>query len=204
MPKAGAALTRITRFETESNFAGLLNSLEHDSEDVRLAAVWALGRLGERRAIPYVNERLSDSDAIVRQTACEVLGVLRAKASETNLLHALDDPDRIVRSAAADALGRVGEASTVERVRAALHRVAHDDFDMHVRLTAAEALIALRDDRISSVLPAVIQGVPWKSRRSTRVRRLKEAARSGQPLPVEPHLWQLVGPRRLKRPKQHA
>ncbi|XWN35587.1 MAG: sister chromatid cohesion protein PDS5 [Roseivirga sp.] len=134
----------------------LLRALEDSEEDVRYAAVEALGALV--KATPYHAEHarealilaIGDSDVDVRRAAVEALGALveatpeHAEHALKALTSAIRNSESHVRSGAVEALGALVEAAPqhAEAVLEALTS-AMEDSEWHVRRAAVEALGAL-------------------------------------------------------------
>jgi HEAT repeat protein len=110
--------------------AALLRAAADDSADVRRAAFEALGRRGTKDAVPVLLKALDDPAAI------EALGRLRAGADA--LRPKLRDAALL--AAAVEALGRLGDAASLDAIRARL-----DDISPEVRHRAAVALLRLGD-----------------------------------------------------------
>jgi HEAT repeat protein len=90
---------------TKENVPALIGALNSDDGQVRRSALWALGRLGDGRAISPVAQRLADpGDRAEAGKALVALGP--TAAPEVRKL--LDHPDRAVRSEAVAVLGRLG------------------------------------------------------------------------------------------------
>jgi HEAT repeat protein len=102
---------------------------------VRLAAVFALQKLGRNYAARIVD--LMSSDKVIPQ-AQEYLVELGPPMSPT-LVPRLQEPDVNVREAVADVLGVIGDASVIPALEAATK-----DRDPSVALAAKRALARLR------------------------------------------------------------
>lgn len=106
------ALSRIGSIAAQSTPA-LMNILQSDSSEVKVAALNAIGQMGAfgRSNPKLVIEHLQNFDATVRQAAAEACGNLIIKDSGSSLLKLLNDESLLVRHAAAKALGKLGIAS---------------------------------------------------------------------------------------------
>jgi HEAT repeat protein len=94
------------------NVKGLIKALGDVEPEIRLAAVRALGALGDARAVePLVAILEGGGDSLLRQAAAEALGALGDARAVEPLTAALRDAVRAVRRAAAAALGRCGPPS---------------------------------------------------------------------------------------------
>ncbi len=71
----------------------IIEMAKDDEAEVRAAAAEALGKLGDRDAIPHLRELLKDKEADVRKSAVEGLGKLAAEISRSGKL---DTPNRLV------------------------------------------------------------------------------------------------------------
>jgi HEAT repeat protein len=82
----------------------LLTRLWHTDPAVRLAAIEALGELGDRRAAWPLTERLRDSDPDVRIAAIDVLRVLKDEGCIPALMMLVNDSNPAVADTARAAL----------------------------------------------------------------------------------------------------
>ena len=108
----------------------------------RTNAAWALGALGNRRAVPLLSRSLADTEPNVRKRSAWALGALDASEAIPALVEALKDTDAGVREQAAWALGAIGDRRAVDGLVAAL-----SDSVAAVRKQAAWALGAIGDSR---------------------------------------------------------
>ena len=120
--------------------AGSIDALERtatvdDSPMVRLAAVFALQKLGRNYAARIVD--LMSSDKLVQQGQDYLVEL--GPAMTATLLPRLQEPDASVREAVADVLGMIGDAATVPALEAATK-----DRDASVASAAKRALVRLR------------------------------------------------------------
>ncbi|MFD0432183.1 HEAT repeat domain-containing protein [Streptomyces zhihengii] len=102
------ALNRIALFGDASVEQGLLRALaDTGHRGVRWTAL-ACAELGFRRAVPLIIALLEHPDPMVREGACEALGIFEDPAAIPALAARLDDEIPWVRSRAALALGHIG------------------------------------------------------------------------------------------------
>jgi HEAT repeat protein len=113
----------------------------------RRNAAWALGALGNRRAVPLLSRSLGDSEAPVRDRSAWALGALDASEAVPALIEALKDTDAGVREQVAWALGAIGDRRAVDALVGTLN-----DSAPGVRKQAAWALGAIGDSRAVSGL----------------------------------------------------
>lgn len=108
---SAAALGRIRPSDADQ-LTAVIDAARSSSEGTRLAAVFALGRIGDERTAMAVAERLDparERSVKVRRRAAEALGSLAAPRSVEALIGAFDDPDWRVNYAAQEALSAIGE-----------------------------------------------------------------------------------------------
>lgn len=127
-----------------------------------MISTWYEG--GDLAAIRALNEVVeNDSDAYVRRAAVQGLGRMPDPSAIPGLLLGLREPERRTRYLAASALGR-------QKAREALPDLIRLLDDRYCRAAAAEALVAIRDDRALQPLRAAVAHAPrW---RRPRLRRL--------------------------------
>lgn len=90
----------------------LLPLLTHPDPNLRKFIIDTLNKLGDRRAIPALRERLCDEEPNVRGAAAEALGAMRAVEAVPSLLGMLQDEEWVVFSVV-EALGTIAEPATV-------------------------------------------------------------------------------------------
>src|SRR6266700_297701 len=120
---------------SSSQVNGLIAALDSRDWHVRVAAVRALEKLGERAPLEPLLAALNDDDGSVRAAAVHALGAFRERAPVERLVTALDDRAWHVRETAVLTLGRLGQRAPRERLLAALR-----DTDGSVREAAQLAL----------------------------------------------------------------
>lgn len=89
--------SRDERKNAEELYKELLNDIiamvKDDEAEVRAAAAEALGKLGDREAIPHLKELLKDDEGDVRKAAVEGLGKLAIEIARSGKL---TSPNRLV------------------------------------------------------------------------------------------------------------
>ena len=118
----------------------LLESMDYDDPDVRLEATWALGEIGDERAVEPLVEALRDEDWYVRRQAASSLCNMKNPESVAPLLRALGDEDWHVRKQAARILGTLGDPKAAKPLARTLR-----DEDPVVQQEAAAALGRIGD-----------------------------------------------------------
>ncbi len=119
----------------------LLQALrDEDKDNVRRAAIWTLGKIGDPQAVPALIQALQDEDKDVREAAAEALGQIGDPQAVPALIQASRDEDWLVRGAAAKALGQIGDPQAVSTLIQALG----DEYE-NVRQKAVAALEKIFD-----------------------------------------------------------
>lgn len=129
----------------------LMAALDDRDSVVRLRAAWALGRIGDRRAVKKLIRTLRDGDWSVRMRGADALGALRAEEATADLLLLLRDGNADVRRHAVKALTQIADPASADRISDALK-----DTDWRVRMGAALALAAIGDEKSISHLRAAL------------------------------------------------
>lgn len=125
-----------------------------ESPRLRAAAALALGRIGDRVAVPSLAEALSDPSREVRYAAALAIGLLPADGVATRLGRVLrTDPAWQVRYAAAIALGRTRKGFTASSLALALK----EDASWQVRQQSARSLQELPGEGAIEALCAALQ-----------------------------------------------
>jgi HEAT repeat protein len=145
----------------------LIEQLGAEDPDTRLAAIVALGRLGDRRAAPAVARLLGGPRAIA-VAAAAALSRIGDPASHAPLLALLASSDAAIRQAAIAALNSLGHPSLAVDVLALL---AADDPTLResgVRIAgyfgypeAADALLARAADPVEGVRRAAVEHLAY-------------------------------------------
>ena len=85
----------------------LKQASDEADENVRGAAVVALGQIGDRRALPWLLARATDDSAVVRGAVAWALGALRDPQARETLERLGADPDLDTADAAREALAKL-------------------------------------------------------------------------------------------------
>lgn len=176
----GFIVTRLTRppnvekLKAKGNTQGLIKALRYQKDEgVRRAAAWALGQVGDMRAVNPLIAAFKDKDYYVREAAARALRQIRDTQAVEPLMAALKNEDSNVREAAVEALVGIGHGA-VERLVTAL-----TDEDWSVRKTAIEALVQIGDARAVELLIAALEDRNWWD-------AAKALGKIGDPRAVEP------------------
>ena len=134
-PARAWAANILGEVHAERAFPVLVRSLGDLEDEVRGKAASSLGRLGDRRAVPYLLEHLlSDPAPFVRARIAGALGQFGSADVIDRLVRALGDPAWWVRMRSVEALEQIGEVAEGPLL------VALDDADPEIRSRAAVAL----------------------------------------------------------------
>jgi HEAT repeat protein len=169
----------------------LIEQLEADDLEVRQAAVAALGRIGDTRAVPALVRALTSDrelvicaagalakigdrrafetllglighpDASVRQATVGAINSLGHPAMSRRAVTLLNDPDPRIRESAVKISGYFGYEECIDSLLGRCH-----DEDESVRRAALEHIPYLEDNRVPTVLVESIENGPPKVRAS--------------------------------------
>ncbi|WP_372719765.1 HEAT repeat domain-containing protein [Novipirellula sp.] len=113
----------------------VLNNPDRALKD-RIAALWAISRLGTPNSRAAVRKQLSQSDASILQAACHAVSLHRDAKSLNELLRLLEHDDLHVRRRSAEAIGRMGSPETVKSLLEAIDQAQQDRHLEHALLYA--------------------------------------------------------------------
>lgn len=164
----------------------LIEQLDAEDADTRLAAIVALGRLGSRRARPALTGMLRRDPAEVVAAAAALAHVADPAAYES-LLPLLAHADASVRQAAIGALNGLGHPDMGRRVVTMLDSADPRERESAVRIAgyfgyqdAVDAMLARCDDQVEAVRRAAIEHLPFLEDSRAAV-RLQAALRDASP-----------------------
>jgi HEAT repeat protein len=104
-PLALSAAGVVAEIGGEEAFQGLLGCLGHESDMVRSASVWALGIMGDRRAVSCLMRSAGDADPMLRRDIAWAIGKIGGSDARLALSEICSsDPDYSVRKEAARAI----------------------------------------------------------------------------------------------------
>lgn len=140
----------IIRMRQECDIPSLLAILTFGEMDTRYAAIDALGRLRDPRAIePLIESLRSDAYSGLRWKAAEALARIGSPAVGP-LLSLLSDPDEDVRWKVAIALGEIRDPRAIDPLLSLL-----SDPDSYVRSRAALALATIGEPAVSDLIASL-------------------------------------------------
>ncbi len=123
-------------------------------DDMRLSAVFAMGRTCDPIWTPLVISELSSPSPAMRFEAARACGEIEAQEALPNLLQLLEDQDREVREMVIWALGEIGGQAARRALRGCLR-----DPDPGIREAAEEALAELEFMESASLVPQLDLGL---------------------------------------------
>jgi HEAT repeat protein len=85
----------------------LIERLKDEDSDVRKNVAWALGEIGDARAVGALIEALRDKDSKVRRSVAEALGKIGDARAVDSLIETLKDDNNFVRESARKALVKI-------------------------------------------------------------------------------------------------
>ncbi|HMC77095.1 MAG TPA: HEAT repeat domain-containing protein [Vicinamibacterales bacterium] len=164
----------------------LVEQLSAGDDDTRLAAIGALGRIGDRRAVPALTPLLAEQPPIAIATAGALARIGDARAFEP-LLALLAHEDAPVRQAVVGALNSLGHPDMSGRIKELLEAGDPRMRESAVRIAGyfgyrdcVDALLARCDDPVETVRRAAVEHLPYlDDDRALEV--LLRAAREGAP-----------------------
>ncbi len=163
--------------EIETREDQLLIALGSREWSTRIAAVKALGKLGERTSLGPLVAAVYDENDAVRAVAVQVLGRIGQRAPIGPLVDALHDSAWNVRTAAALALGQIGERAPIHELVEAIH-----DEDGSVCAAAAQALGRLGERAPIEPLLVALNDQEWAVREAAAL----ALGNLGTRVPAEP------------------
>jgi HEAT repeat protein len=124
----GALRARAAAGLLRAALAALPAAGTHDPDglEMRIALIDALGRVGDRRALPMLRRLLAAPDDDVRIGTAVSLSRLGDESGRAELLAALDGASQVARLAAAERLSEQGDARGAAAAIAAYRRLAAD------------------------------------------------------------------------------
>ncbi|MDP6059740.1 MAG: HEAT repeat domain-containing protein, partial [Pirellulaceae bacterium] len=140
------AVVSIARTRSDPKLTeALVNVLRSGEPDMRIAAAWALGRVGDRRAIEPLRDAIDSDYPLLRARSARALGTLGDKASANTLLERFgQEPDSGIKLAYASALGTMQCTEALDAMLQLLDTL--EDRLQRGELALALAALCGRDD----------------------------------------------------------
>ncbi|MBN1195391.1 MAG: HEAT repeat domain-containing protein [Methanomicrobiaceae archaeon] len=85
----------------------LIHFLIDESPPVREHILWALGKINDTRATPYLIEAMNDDNSVIRHIAAESLGEFKDEHVLDHLRHYQNDDDELVRHTVEESIQRI-------------------------------------------------------------------------------------------------
>ena len=126
--------------ERDKFFSDLVGKLLEDERDdeIRSFYVWAIGELGQVKAVPNLHNTIFKGGTQTRAAACRAIGKLGGQESVKFLREALYDNEGPVRLGAIEAMGMLGGKDA----EASLKIIAEDEEETDIFRDAAKAALA--------------------------------------------------------------
>lgn len=140
---------------------------------LRAAAIAALGRLEDTKAVDTAIAALQDEEQSVRIQAALACGYLHANDATEPLLHMIEDKDKSIRMAVIQALGGI---NTKQVVPTLLTIIKNSDETNVMRLAASEALCHnTTNDGVEAIASVALECTwPMKTPAAMALGRLKD------------------------------
>ncbi len=134
------AIIAMARMRADDRLINALTEVLHGNEpDLSVSAIWALGRLGDRRAIEPLRELLDSAYPLIRARSARTLALLGDYDIVPNLLDKFrSTEDEGLRIAYATALGALRSRDAVAGLLEFLHNVRGKDAHMELALAIAQ------------------------------------------------------------------
>ena len=158
----------------EDIFSFLVSSLQEDTPEVRQAAAYALGKLGDQQAVDLLRGALLDDHPTVRREALDSLIQLEAVEA---LIEALSHPDEDIRRSAVRAVDDLNDPRALEPLISLL-----EDENNNIRQVTCFALKDLGDARAVQPLIEVLSD----SDKYVRKAAVDALGEIGDPRAIEP------------------
>jgi HEAT repeat protein len=131
----------VRRMLKKRDVNGLIRAVNDEERGIRLAAIEALGEIGDLRAVEPLIASLQDGSWGVRSSAATALGSIGDGRAVKPLSSLIKDSKKVVRKAAAEALEKIGPLADPESL--AWYLVALEQWDRAVSLSevAVEPLV---------------------------------------------------------------
>jgi HEAT repeat protein len=141
------------------SLAPLLATLNDPDLHVRQSAVWAVGQLGDRKALALLVELLGDASTVVGRRAQEVLAERGREVEDAILAYAHKTHTPVGRMAAVELIGwlRIATAATL------LERLMQDP-DSEMRVKSVKAASAIGDPRFLDSFHLRLTDPQWEVR----------------------------------------
>lgn len=104
----------VKRMLKKRDVKGLIRAVNDEERGIRLAAIEALGQIGDLQAVEPLIAALQDDSWGVRSYAAAALGAIGDGRAVKPLTSLIRDGKKVVRKAAAEALAKIGPSADPE------------------------------------------------------------------------------------------
>lgn len=118
----------------------LIEATQNKDNYVRMNSAYALGLIGNEKAVPTLNKLLKDKDDTVRMDASGALRMIASPKAVDPLIKSLKDKEWKVRENSAEALGKIGDERAIEHLSPMLN-----DENKNVSMKAEIALEKIKN-----------------------------------------------------------
>jgi HEAT repeat protein len=94
-------------YSQSDQIEGLIQNLNSEYRDLRMSAIWTLGRVKDPRAVEALINALRHKDPLMREKAAEALGETKDLKAVEPLIAILKDDEETFREIAAKALEKI-------------------------------------------------------------------------------------------------
>nr|WP_290665892.1 HEAT repeat domain-containing protein [Ardenticatena sp.] len=126
------ALESMAAVSNEVTRAAIRDAYAAPEHDMRVSAIFAMGRTGEPEWAPIIRRELGNPSAEIRYEATRAAGHLGDKAAVPALVDLLADPDAQVRDVAIWALSEIGTERAIEALENLLQRTTDDELAEYI------------------------------------------------------------------------
>lgn len=126
------ALEGVAVVNNEAIRAAIREAYASPEHDLRVSAIFAMGRTGEPEWIPVVRRELTNPSAEIRYEAARAAGALGDVGAVSTLIDLLADPDAEVRDEAIWALSEIATERAIKALENFLQRITDDELAEYV------------------------------------------------------------------------
>ncbi|MBI5779222.1 MAG: HEAT repeat domain-containing protein [Planctomycetes bacterium] len=126
----------------------LIERLNHSQRNIRIYAIWGLGRLGAKDVIPKIENLLSDKDSGVRVEAIVSLWRLNSQQSTPKIAELLHDEEETVRIKAVEILTKMKAKELIPEL---VKNLKHPN-----KYVRESAVLALGELQVKEAIPEIL------------------------------------------------
>jgi hypothetical protein len=128
--------------------------------------VYILGRIGRKKAVPFIGKALQHEDVRVRREALQALGLIGGPEAMQHMIRSLEDQDIKIRGNAALNLGRMGEEALAPLTERMLSKEFYKK-EMQEIKAFFKAVGMIRSNHSIPLLYSLLEGRKWFGRAKT-------------------------------------